>query len=78
MPPEKHCDAYAGKGEPLARGGRRYRPCKRPATTERTRSEGHWGGTVERTYALCGQHAAQWDKAERGMGYPPRLSSDER
>lgn len=80
MPPAHpaSCDVYVGKGQPLARGGRRYRPCKRAATTERMRTEGHWGGPVERVYALCGQHAAQWDAALLGAAYWPRTSSDDR
>jgi hypothetical protein len=72
------CSCYVGRGVPLARGGRRYRSCKRPPTTQRARTEVTLNSEYERVYWLCSQHAAQWDKAERGEGYMPRLTSDER
>lgn len=73
-----HCQAYVhgSGGMPLAHGGRRHRNCKRPATTSRSQPEGHWSGAVLRTYDFCGQHAAQWDRAERGEGFPPNLRCD--
>lgn len=74
------CQAYVGRGVLLARGGRRLRPCSRQGTEERVRTEvrGVGSGPEERTYRLCGQHAAQWDRAERGEAWPPTLEAFER
>lgn len=74
------CQAYVEKGGvPVARGGRRHRQCRREATTTRSR-EAIWSvaSTVPtvREYALCGQHATQWDRAVEGRGFYPNLSSD--
>ena len=74
------CAAYCGKGTPLARGGRRYRPCKRPAAEDGVRFQRitNLRTSYDRELHFCSQHAAQFDLAELGKGFPPRTTSDER
>lgn len=69
----QRCAAYTAKSVPLAREGRRHQRCKKIAVTERTRTERSLAWETERTYPLCGTHAAMWDE-----GRMPQLRSDTR
>jgi hypothetical protein len=67
------CRAYVSTaGVLLARGGRRYRQCKRTATTTREHTQRTVAWERTETIALCGQHAKMFDRGD------VRLSATER